>query len=60
MASYDSSQHLEDYRETTAELSATVNALREVEIGLAEQRITNDLVLQGHGQLLDQILEAVR
>lgn len=60
VASYDSSQHLNDYAETTAELGTMVDSLREVEIGLVEQRVTTDAVLNAQTTLLAEILREVR
>jgi hypothetical protein len=60
IASYDSGKHLTDYQQTTTELATTVESLKQVEIGLAEQRATSNFALQAQGMILDQILAEVR
>lgn len=53
IASYDATQHLEDYENTTTELREAVDDLNEVKVGLAEQRVVTD-------QTLNEILRTVR
>ena len=52
IGTYDANAHVKEYEQISSELRATTIALRDVQMGLAEQRIITDSMLT---QILDEV-----